>query len=108
MRSARGLIKIARAADFARTAVWLRSRLDRPSGDRFVVSGSNAHLLSGELGSTLTGRHLVIELFPFSFDEARRAMVDRGADLDVVMIAPKAVAGWVLVMLKVNLKGPPT
>ena len=63
---------------------WLRSRLDRPQGDRFVVSGSNAHLLSGELGSTLTGRHLVIELFPFSYDEARRAMLQRGADLDVV------------------------
>lgn len=59
---------------------WLRSRLDRAQGDRFVVSGSNAHLLSGELGSTLTGRHLVVELFPFSLDEARRAV----PDLDVV------------------------
>ncbi len=51
---------------------WLRSRLDRPNGDLFVVSGSNGHLLSGELGSALTGRHLMVELFPFSFTEARR------------------------------------
>jgi len=35
---------------------WLRSQLDRPCDRRFVVTGSNAHLLSGELGSSLTGR----------------------------------------------------
>ncbi len=50
---------------------WLRSQLDRPRGRRFVVTGSNAHLLSGELASSLTGRHLVVELFPFDFDEFR-------------------------------------
>lgn len=48
---------------------WLRSQLDRPRGRRFVVTGSNAHLLSGEVASTLTGRHLKAELFPFDFDE---------------------------------------
>lgn len=52
---------------------WLRARLDRPDGCLFVVTGSNAQLLSGELGSTLTGRHLTVELAPFSLDEARRA-----------------------------------
>jgi len=52
---------------------WLRLQLDRPRNRRFVVTGSNAHLLSGELGSTLTGRHHVVELFPFSFAEFRLA-----------------------------------
>lgn len=52
---------------------WLRGQLDRPRGRRFVVTGSNAHLLSGELGSTLTGRHHTIELFPFDLDEFRTA-----------------------------------
>lgn len=51
---------------------WLRSQLDRPRQRRFVVTGSNAQLLSGELASTLTGRHLRIELWPFDFDEFRR------------------------------------
>src|SRR5262245_39236431 len=37
---------------------WLRAQLDRPKKRNFVVSGSNAHLLSGELGTSLTGRHL--------------------------------------------------
>jgi len=50
---------------------WLRSQLDRPRDRRFVVTGSNAHLLSGELASTLTGRHHKVELFPFDLDEFR-------------------------------------
>lgn len=48
---------------------WLRSQLDRPSERRFVVTGSNAHLLGGELASALTGRNHVVELFPFDFAE---------------------------------------
>lgn len=52
---------------------WLRSKLERPSADSFVLTGSNAQLLAGELGSSLTGRHLVVELAPFSFAEAKRA-----------------------------------
>ena len=50
---------------------WLRSQIDRPSHRRFVVTGSNGRLLSGELGSSLTGRHLAVELFPFDLDEVR-------------------------------------
>lgn len=49
---------------------WLRSQLDRPGRNLFVVTGSNARLLSGELGSTLTGRHLTVELYPFDWEEA--------------------------------------
>ncbi len=33
------------------------------------ITGSNASMLSIELGSHLTGRHLSTELFPFSYDE---------------------------------------
>ena len=50
---------------------WLRKELDRPRGRRFVVTGSNSSLLAGELATTLTGRHLRVELFPFDFDELR-------------------------------------
>lgn len=38
-------------------------------GFKFYISGSNASLLSHELGTRLTGRHVLIELFPFSFGE---------------------------------------
>lgn len=36
---------------------------------KVFVSGSNANLLSREMGTHLTGRHLSVELFPFSFTE---------------------------------------
>ncbi len=36
---------------------------------RVIITGSNASLLSKELGTKLTGRHLNYELFPFSFKE---------------------------------------
>ena len=38
-------------------------------GTKFIVTGSNASLLSKELGTKLTGRHLTYELFPFSYSE---------------------------------------
>src|SRR3989339_933647 len=38
-------------------------------GYKFVVTGSNASLLSQELGTRLTGRSIRVELFPFSFRE---------------------------------------
>lgn len=39
------------------------------SGMQVLITGSNARLLSGELATHLTGRHLKVELFPFSFAE---------------------------------------
>lgn len=48
---------------------WLRSQLDQRRGNTFVITGSNATLLSGELSTALTGRHLTLELFPFSWRE---------------------------------------
>lgn len=39
------------------------------TGFKFYITGSNASLLSHELGTRLTGRYVPVELFPFSFGE---------------------------------------
>ncbi|VVB99357.1 AAA domain protein [uncultured archaeon] len=39
------------------------------TGNRFFITGSNAFLLSREISTYLTGRHLDIEMYPFSFRE---------------------------------------
>lgn len=44
------------------------NRLHR-KGINVIVTGSNGKLLAKELASNLTGRHLTLELFPFSFKE---------------------------------------
>lgn len=46
---------------------YVRARQDE--GRKILISGSNASLLSRELGTRLTGRHLSYELFPFSYSE---------------------------------------
>lgn len=50
-----------------RWEVYVRQKLDE--GSKIVITGSNASLLSRELGTKLTGRHVTRELFPFSYPE---------------------------------------
>lgn len=47
--------------------VYIRQLHDR--GEKVYVTGSNASLLSRELGTRLTGRYLAHEIFPFSYNE---------------------------------------
>jgi len=47
---------------------FLVNKLHR-SGYNVFITGSNARLLSKELSDRLTGRHIDIEIFPFSFRE---------------------------------------
>ncbi len=46
---------------------FVRDAIDRKK--TIVITGSNANLLSRELGTKLTGRHLDYEVFPFSYHE---------------------------------------
>lgn len=45
----------------------------RRRGHNLILTGSNAKLLSKELGTVLTGRYIPIEISPFSFQEFLRA-----------------------------------
>jgi len=52
--------------------VYIRHKLDQ--GCKVFITGSNATLLSSELGTRLTGRHVSKELFPFSYHEYLKYM----------------------------------
>ena len=47
--------------------MFIRQKLDE--GFQVSVTGSNAQMLSAELGTKLTGRHITKELYPFSYRE---------------------------------------
>lgn len=47
--------------------IFIRQLHDR--GEKVFITGSNASLLSKDLGTRLTGRHLRHELYPFSYSE---------------------------------------
>lgn len=47
--------------------LYVRQKLDE--GYKVIITGSNASLLSKELGTKLTGRHVSKDLFPFSYTE---------------------------------------
>jgi len=46
---------------------YIRTKQDE--GYQVIITGSNASLLSKEFGTRLTGRYILRELFPFSFNE---------------------------------------
>ena len=50
--------------------MYIRQKLDE--GFKVIITGSNASLMSREMGTKLTGRHITQELFPFSFSEFLR------------------------------------
>jgi predicted AAA+ superfamily ATPase len=65
--SGAGLIFFDEIQSADKWELYVRRKLDE--GFQVVITGSNASLLSRELGSRLTGRHISKELFPFSYTE---------------------------------------
>ena len=56
---------------------WVRTIYELKKA-KLVISGSNAKLLSAELSTLLTGRHIDLEVFPLSFQEY---LIFNGLDL---------------------------
>ena len=67
--------------------IYVRQKLDE--GYRVVVTGSNATLLSRELGTKLTGRHFSSELFPFSYNEFLKFMKLKPSDASAALYMDK-------------------
>jgi len=74
-------IKVIFIDEVQNIAGWERFiRRIHDDGYKVFLTGSNAHLLSAELGTHLTGRYMKITLYPFSFREVlrfRSVSVDR-------------------------------
>jgi len=52
---------------------WERyARIAHEKGISLIITGSNASMLSRELGTRLTGRYMQMELFPFNYQEFLR------------------------------------
>ena len=56
-------------------SIYLQPNVD------IYITGSNSHMLSGELATLLSGRYITIHVFPLSFSEF--ASVNEGYSLDV-------------------------
>ncbi|MEA1893888.1 MAG: ATP-binding protein [Euryarchaeota archaeon] len=63
------LDEVQRLPDWER---WVRIQQEMNPGLHIIVSGSSAELLSKELATLLTGRHLDLEVFPLDFSEYLR------------------------------------
>ena len=74
LHAAYGQVKTVLFDEIQNLAGWelFVNRLHR-EGYNLVLTGSNAHLLSKELATHLTGRHMPIEILPFDFSEFLRA-----------------------------------
>lgn len=59
---------------------WV-NRLHEQEEIKVFVTGSNASLLSSEIATSLTGRNITIELFPFSFREFLRLQGEEAGEL---------------------------
>lgn len=71
---------------------WLHTQMERPKHNYFILTGSNSRLLSGEFASAITGRHITLELYPFSFAEFKSLFPDRELE-DYIQIGgfPRAI-----------------
>ncbi len=70
---------------------------------KVVITGSNSRLLSGELATRLTGRHIDFTLFPFSFREfltykdiSFKELIAREYSTDTSVIAERALREYML------------
>lgn len=89
--------------NLANWELWV-NRLQR-AGRRLILTGSNAHLLSSELATHLTGRHFSIPLLPFSFAEFLVARERDASELTAAELAAEcrlyaASGGFPEVVLK--------
>ena len=66
----RGIYFFDEIQNIPRWEAYVRNLVDK--NNKVLITGSNASMLSRELGTKLTGRHLSYALYPFSYNEFLR------------------------------------
>ena len=70
---------------------WLKRQYDLNRPLKFIVSGSNSSLLSGEYSTYLTGRNINVPVFPLSFREFLRFSKKECDPEKILLIGGEAV-----------------
>ncbi|MCD4691707.1 MAG: ATP-binding protein, partial [Calditrichales bacterium] len=87
---------------------WLRTFYDINQNIKFIITGSSSELLSGEFAALLTGRHISLNIYPFSFKEylmyknpeiLRSAIEKNGGSLHLTSISQKITSALQKFML---------
>lgn len=60
-------------------------------GNKVVITGSNARMLSKELGTHLTGRYISVETYPFSFSEYLQLKGEQPSPKDFYLTSSRAI-----------------
>lgn len=87
---------------------WLRTLYDLEVDIKFIITGSSSSLLSAELATLITGRHLSVEILPFSISEffnyRNESLFNRLLTSDIRQLKQDELPGEILPLIREYLQ----